>query len=522
MKRLVRFVWKRYWPALVVAALLFGALGWLIGPRPAVVRYLATPEVAGWPDRVLLSPSGRYLLVGEFDGCTLFDLESGQPVFSGGLPNHCACGFTPDEALVFYYPSSPVKFYAWRPGQAAPQAVGSSESFPTGLPDTITIVYGQFSGMTPLFQQGIVNCLLSPDARWWLLCVREGNRVFFGLVDSVSGRIVSKLEIPAIELSAKCPTFLTAAFTADSTSVVTNLGEQMRWFEVPSGRLQRSGTSFPVNTSTGEVLGTVGLVTKERIVAVAETGEEKKDQSTRLMIQDASGSWRSQPMPETKWTDPKEPTILELTTVAEQPAGVLIYCWRHSGAGRGRVSYYPGYSWAARDLATGELLHVEKITDENVDYDRVSHGGMVAVLPGGVAVLEKPLRFSEEEERPGKPTWWDRCRELAYECLPQLRPTMRTDLLFLDGRTGRRIMTLPVKLGRVTCLLSSDKKSLHVVGVQGTRLTDRIYDYPLRKPWWLIVGWSAVVALGIALILETSRLTKRAFARMRRTTTPAE
>ncbi len=513
---------KRFrWPITCGLATLL-IMAYLLLPRPSAEYRLPSSSAS-----VKISPSGKLLALYEDTGIHIYRMPDMKLL----LTHRCFTGITLDfdsnNALVFYtYSSSDLppdgaslQLWHWQQGQTKPRQVASRKPFPPEYLHGSVMHHGSesFNGLYDLDTHTFTHCILSSDARKWLIPVTDGTSIRYELVDTQTG-ISVQLDIPPIEIKNPSIGNVVAAFSVDGKELVVDCAfavkkdqdhqasRLIRWFDVQTGKMLQSKTL--------DYDGPLLLIQKDRIAGVNRM-------STELILKlqtDASGL-QSISMSETEanpvkrhWPNPTDAIWVALPNCECKLDGskrFLIYCWEHdlfpTEPGSGFPPTLPGYYYGVRELSSGKLIHSERLPDrprQPNDWKREGWS-LLAILSDAVLMLEQ----SNQEPPPWR-LKWEEWRQMYIPWCPSL-PIGSLRLLFIEATTGKRFSELLLPYTQVEHCFNKQQQLLYLIGHTNEDLVLQVYHYPLHKPWLLIWSWALGVAVSITILVEALRWFRR-------------
>lgn len=545
LRWLWQFLLRFRWPC-VAGVFVFVALAYLLQPRP-MAEYIFTPkkgqEVFSF-ERMSISPSGRFAIFFDdiYRNLSFIELASGRVVFECLMKDWSECRFDDEDGLVYatFGPrDETIECWRWLPGTGAPSKIFERPSFLPG----VHLGEGQHSsfyqGCIARFEDGTaLNSFLSPDARSWLIPVRNQKSFHFELVDSRTGQHQLNLESPLIQPAMNMPPVCEVAFSADSKLIVMQypLPEENKRDETSSYVMEVHSAEtgkrirndyLPFRTKLEQLIYFDG----KQLLAIDNQHELQYLQAwsidhgyQRYLMKETVG----EPM-EQGATDPKEAkgtgqAHIEMSQPISSADGKLIYCWQHQDIPRfggigGGIPYRPGFYFACRDIETGQLIHTERLLlRKRSAQDPLEDGWqLLGILPKHVLLLKEPVNASYEERMLGKsPPQWKQTLESWREKYAIWLPSLLredTHLVCMDATTGKIMDRLSLRIDQPPIACHVPQQQSLYLGVEekdGFRILQ--YAYPFRRPWLLILAWS----LGIFAILACLQLLFRMTSRLLR------
>jgi hypothetical protein len=157
---------------------------------------------------------------------------------------------------------------------------------------------------------------------------------------------------------------------------------------------------------------------------------------------------------------------------------------------------------SVRNLQDGKLRN--SFTLVRADQDNDGYCGVaddfLAVLPGPRVLLKRHVSLSSDKLA----EWIDQIREWLGR-----PPSNNSHLVLVNGMTGDYDANFAIEPDVEQVLFSPAKSELLLVNQDGNGVLIRAFEYPLHKPWLLIVGWSVGMALVMTILVEARRWWKR-------------
>ncbi|MGC3971102.1 MAG: hypothetical protein QM775_28330 [Pirellulales bacterium] len=497
-------------------------LAWFMQPRPKETHHLVQDDdILINSSDIILSPDGKYLAIRSYpEGIKVIEAFTKRIIFNSKCNDFKNCRFNTSSELVYCYSHaderrkfvSQLALFVWRPSDSSPTLLGSWNSFRLSAIDMLEEASPKFSGLSGLGRHEYPeNCLLSSDTRWWLVPELKGNTVTLQVIDSRTGTNQSGFVPPVVDLRTPVAQSWRAAFCSDSQSLILKTNDTLEWYGLPSGRKVRSS----IIPGTHEI-DKLCRADSESMAALHFPLRATGDDTICLQLMKADNTWETIPLTETVPQPRAIPfngsmcnLLLEFSSHVDQASNTLIYFWRHVVATEafilGAPPSLPGYYYSVRDLSTGRLVHSGKIAscDEKVEsYYPVK----TTVLPGPIIAMEMQCAASPVVDI--LESW----RYKYFSWMPSLLQHTGRTLRFIECSSGHLVEELSLPVRNMIYGLSNDLRTIVILGNTTIGSTDEIvysyYDYPFRKPWLLILGWSALVTLIVTLLAKAVQFLK--------------
>ncbi|HQR42184.1 MAG TPA: hypothetical protein PLX97_05855 [Gemmatales bacterium] len=512
LRLLWRFLCYFRWPTSAALLTVF-ALIYILQPRPTAEHRFPSKGVTsfGFFNHFLVSPSGQFaLLFTKFDQAfELYHLTTARLIFKSDIINDYVCRFDADDGLVFASYGTQgkaiddiVEWWRWQPGQSMPQQLGSRESFPKGLRHSANSSSEMFSGLVTFDNHHPMNLILSSDARTWLIPNRSHDTFSFDLIDAKTGKIRSQLNMSAINLLKPTTPYLSIAFAPDCKTLLAeseihrderfDYQRCLELFDTQKGR-RLSIWKLPFEISLGRFSffhdrGAVSIKTKDTHCYLQQfsfnTGYRL------LMMKETVADAVELPFDQNVFGDHIAQAVPEFDRPVAALDGKLVYCWWHTKRGKsmggsGIPDSYPGYYYAVRDMDTGNLIHTDKLT---------LHHNLVDILPGPALLLKRhnePPHWQLQLEQ------WR--QQYANWILPLIDNHIR--ITCIDAISGTQMARFSFPSERqVASYFNAQLHTLYLAAQQKDCVLIHEYHYPFRKPWLLILSWSAGVFITLAIL----------------------
>ncbi|MFT3882924.1 MAG: hypothetical protein QM703_25120 [Gemmatales bacterium] len=364
--------------------------------------------------------------------------------------------------------------------------------------------------------------VLSPDVRFWVIPRCDERYHWYELIDLTTGRNIGRLQLPDMLNDEGVVKVIGMHFIEDASLLVVKTWHrvenqehyQLHWLEADTGKVL--GT-MPLPTNISEWLFADGKM------LVAKAIEEKSGPTYRQKIYVIT--WRDSALKQLE-LDEIRPDLQErqgyvpaeyVTPDASIQCNVdpvshsLIVSWNYGfSVIRRRGSMYsldrgdfhlPDIHYGVRDLNTGEVVRRGLVpfpkNSDKTGWKR-DFVYLKTVLPGPVLVCYRAKQNPE-----GTLEQWLDWLQQKFDLE---RTTINETLHFVDGMTGQVQTTIRQIAGVNDITLSPDQKAISITTSNHYRY---LYDYPLHKPWLLIVAWAFGVAACITLLTESFRWWRR-------------
>jgi hypothetical protein len=461
----------------------------------------------------VISPDGKYLAtkaIGYISGLGgakavfgLHEIHSQRAVFS---EYEIVSGFRFDTDgslayLVFDFDQSRDKgkndhmqLHRWRPDTQQSQMVWEHE-----------VVYTEMAQRTFAYlnNNAVSNVSgLSPDTRTLLFATYQKGKLIGELLDGLTGKVRSTFSISKSHPVGMLTPDVEAIFTSDSKIVVIQTSEingailerHWHWIDVQTGKeLQR-------------VLIPSELIIEKSLFATATTpvakatnhhGENVLVSVNNNKVQAIQLDEVKQPLSE-RGQDKIEPHVIAYELLSQH--NLIAYQWTHYRViSQNSLEFLPNYYWSIRELSNGKLIQTSrmKFIDRSEPEQKEDYCSLVTILPGPDLLFMQGF---------GKKTG------VIQEWLNKVRAWLGTDqqqlglLHLINGTNGEVVKTIHIPQEQTSAVLSPDGKSLMVFSGYDKRIELRTYDFPLHKPWLLILSWALGIAGAITLLVEARRL----------------
>ncbi len=520
---MARLLARFRWPiAFGIVALLF--LVYLLQPRP-MAEYRLPRDYAS----VIISPSGSLLAAYHSEAVDLYQLPTMELLKTHQWNEGFSVAFDADDNLVFAtYKSSEqtpegatLQLWHWQQGDPSPRIVASKKPFPPDHPHAGHSGLDGFNGLWELNSRFLTHCILSPDARQWLIPVTDGTHVRFELVDSRTGNSL-RLDIPIVDLKNPSIGNLAATFNVDSNELITwcsspskddddyKSSHLFRWFDLRTGKILHS--KVIQSPDRFNHLGQVCLIERKRVIGL----DQESNELIMQLHSDASGH-QSIVMNETlanpaeqPWPKPTDSLWVAYPDYGSQldtSKNLLIYWWEHhlfpkQGGLGGRAPNIPGFYYGVRDINTGKLLHTQRLPDRSRKPDDWDDEGwsLFGILPDTVLIFKQ----SRLQPHP----WQQKYEEWRAKHVPWLfsLPMKPLRLLFVEATTGKRVSELSKPFTSVIHQFHQKEQALYLIGSKNDQTTIQKYAYPLRKPWLMILSWSLGIVASLVCLQTLTQL----------------
>ena len=507
LRKFWHFTKRLRWP-LVAALLTLVLLGYLLQPRPEVEHRFPLELRNGVIRSVQVSPSGKHLLLLGYEAMLQLRELNGMKLIFDHFPKGAnPCGFNSNDELVFYSREDD-SFWCWKPDQTEPQKVGSHN---------VCWIDGErrnrLEGAERFYHLNLSEaCLLSPDARTWLIAVGKKEDRHFVLIDARTGQERARLQLDASDMKKMQRVPLEAIFSPDSKVLLAQTQEPLRpddetkegidlfWFDVQTGKKIRSK-----QLSNRLRMGDIGFFQNDRVFGISNIEEHdclqtySDKQGYRLFsLSETIAEPVEQPWP--KASDEVWRAHAEIRHRFDATSNTVTCFWSHVlfpkiGALGGGAPSMPGFYYSVRDIVSGKLIRTEQLWNQPLtksDDWTLEDWEMIDVLPGTVLMLNH-----KNEELPVWQSKWEAWRSKNLSWFPTFA-NRESHLIFIEAITGKCLSELFIPFTEITHFYHEQQQALYLVGHTDDQVVIQKYAYPLHKPWLLILSWTFGVFAALA------------------------
>jgi hypothetical protein len=509
-----QFLFHRWWFYVLGFSIALLLLAWRMQPVPLLSRSFPGRFFGG---SVVLSPDQQLFAcfrdtyqdnVIHPGSLRVFSISTQEMVFEyeGKIDQY---GFDADNSLIFinYRTDSERRvaeeLYRWQPNQRKPTLLKTLK-----LSDKQSSFRNCTVGSLPEAQQRA--SLLAPDARLWLTPKSDQDEAALELIDTATGRTKAKVTVPGLPVSELEKLHVAFVSETDSLVLLTNpiagtSGARLFCVDVATGETRWCRLLPHLDDSPQILLGGLFICVHLR----------NANQQHELLFYDRDGAL----IAHVPWEElnsvpdvPLQGTDIQLSRThidfleMDSTSKTFLYFWqrfpvRQEGES-GDLEPLDILHYGVRSVCTGQRRICQPLAHRRVEKQYLDYYQVLGVLPGPILVFTHVAVRQDD---------------LLADCLDWLRVLLKMDPIsrldfgteFIEGSSGKLTYTLFPPAGSWKVDLSADRSKLFVWCEDSSNILLLAYDYPLHKPWLLILSWSFGVALTITLPVEASRWWKR-------------
>jgi hypothetical protein len=527
-RRWFKLIWY-FWPGLVSLMISVAALAWFAVPQPRDKAVLKPPPDLPHVSReqTIRTKDNRYV-ASFFSGAvvptgvsqilTLFDSTTDEQLFriDGSIGQ---ISFDPLQSLIFVF----------RPDQNHEQLIRFDPQ--TKMRQVLWEYHLPATKFAQLQLIATISCkqnrcltqwnwsLLSPDGSTWIIPRFDERMFWYERIDVSSGKVPARLSLPDMPIGT-AKTKVTAMgfigagdllWVKTRSSSDNNDQYRLHWLETRSGQ-ELSSTAIPFDFDAMCYADNDLFVA--RSYQPTPNGEKKEEvcvvrRTTNQVLSFQLDEIDSElhKLPQKTWPQysvPREYLSLHVDPVSQTLTAGWTYHQSEPSRSPSTFSMsdiIPKFYFSVRDLRSGELLRCDDLyyASGAITVEPFQQTSLQSVFPGPTLFVSQSNWFPEDRLE----TWIEEVRQwLGLKSEP-----FKHTHWIIDGKTGKVLWKLRFPIQVWNAAISQDQSKL-ILSSYGEE-ESLIYDFPLHKPWLLILSWSFGIAGGMTLLVEARHWWKR-------------